>query len=455
MSHDEAIDRAIDALMAGQEVNVNDPSLPEDAPALLDAASRLARGRSAFVGQPRPGFMLDLEQQLRADLRTGLARRVQGARRRALVMRWIVAGLLLAGTLFSALLASRGATVGQPLYPLKRLTEAVRMELADGAAEQANELCDLAWSRLEELRTLLGRPRRDTREVARTLEGIVDAYGRALALAGSIEDDPRVLWNARSGTAFAAEELAGLAKRESLSPAEREAVELAHQALRLRLLDSRVIDRPPSRPDVGPTATPGISAAVGGDVVRERPGLPGRPGEAPQRPPVTAPEATPSPAITVVPGQAAPSATTTSAAPAPATLTPPPPASATASPAAPTPTNTQAPPVARPPRQRTSVPPTATPVDTVLPPSVVTTPTPKSLPTQSGEPTVAAPSATPKPTEILWPTEPPPPAEPSPPTAGSPPPPVEPTELPPPGAIPTEPPPGLGAGGRPGSPARP
>ncbi len=439
MSFDNALNRALDRLAAAKGLDAASsdagsravPSaLSADERAMYEVGRRLVEGREAFVGDPRPSFVLDLEDELRADLRTGLASPVVESTRRRTVLRSLAVGLAVAGTLMGAVLLAQDTTVGHPLYPVKRLGEQVQLWFARGPVERAEILCDLAWHRLDELQRLVGTPRRGDDAVADTVHGVVAGYGEALRISGGIGDDLRPLWTARSGASFAADALELLQRDARLTPEEQDEIATARLALHVRLLDSSVANPPPNeeRGGVGSVAVPPRATATTGSasaataVAGAPPGepLPGQPGEAPRRPtigaaiteiapptPTSTVLPTTGPTVTVIPQ---PSSSPTGVPTAVPTLVPtevpddPPPARP---PSRPTPTATTPPPAPTEPVPTVNVPvPTAT--DKVPPTSIAPpTPTVDPLPPVDPWPTPTPASIGPMPTPPMDPSPPP------------------------------------------------
>jgi hypothetical protein len=352
----EALNGAIDALLAGESRRAAGVGLPLDLEPLLDAGAHLRDLGASLAGGPSPGFVLGLEDQLRTDLRLHL-RPAAGEPHRT----WLAPVLLALGLLLAAVwLAAQGAVPGDALYVLKRGAEAPEVVLAPDPGARSRVYFRHGRRRLEEVGVLLS-----VRHRAALLDDLLDdlviAYSRGTT-AAMASADPMVVVRARVEVRAAEVELDGML--DDAGGTDREEIGDTREAL-LRLLEPV---------DASPTGEPPVAAIEPTTAVPTR------------RPP---PGPTPAPSATVP-------------ATAPALSPPQPTATVPPRPTADVPTSTLPPPMP----SATRAAPSATAWPTELP-----TRPPRDDP-GTDEPT-AAPSATasanhpvvPSPTTDRWPTD--------------------------------------------------
>jgi len=415
----ERLNAAIDALIRGTPLAEACADLPNELHPLATAGARLAALRVAAPDSPRPGFLLSLEEQLRADLRLGQgsgpsdpptrtpsqppsagplpppAETPPASLSRSAARRWAGRGIVVGLVLTGLVGLYRGAERAGPedtLYPAKRGIEAVRLFAAFSPEAKAQVCLDVGWRRLEEAGQALRSGR--TIDLADMVEDMTTAYTLALTFAEQ-SDDRRMANLAQSETELAVGELGRLAAQAD-----------PRAAALLRNVNLVLSGTGKGRKIVAVTA-PSATATAGPTQV------------------VAMPPASPAPASpTTEPGvpPAAPSAEPT----APATAQPP----ASPSPELPPGPNASAtPPVtARPPASPTLAP-TALPTTAVPPPPSATRIKPKPQPPTATR--TAAPPSEPTRTPKPWATEPepnptaPPPRPSATPEAGPEPPPTE------------------------------
>ncbi len=372
----ERLQAALDALAAGRPLAEVMAGLPPELQPLLETSSLLSGSRQA--GElPSAGFVLGLEEQLRADLRlrpvpaapaspeAASGGFLAGAPARIAALALITLGL--AGGI--ALGGAERAMPGQALYPIKRGMEEARRVLQGDPAEAAAAGLDRGWQRLIEAEHLLDAARPDLQRLEQLLGEMAVCYLEALDLAAQA-DAPAIALRAEGES-----QVAELRLAQMLSSAP---IELLPQIRRVR--DALLAARQRLMA-TGPVPLVPI-AGSGGELVNPPVGLtpvPGSPTAMPspsetQGAATTQPTATrPMPTLPV-----APSASPTIQGPATAPVRP------TESPR---PTDTRRPATEEP-----------TPEQTALPPVVTQTPRPPDdPPTRAPEPTWTS--------EPRWPTE--------------------------------------------------
>ncbi len=335
----ERLHEAVEASVRG---GAGDPSdLPADLTRLVGAAGMLAAHGRASAGEPRPSFVLALEEQLRCDLRLDLAGRPPPSRAPVSVpMRVAVLTVslgLLVGLIALGLAIDRAAP-GHALRRWQPALHSLQVALVPSPSRKATMLLAQGWRHVSTLRRLASAGQLSPSEVARLLADMGAAYDGALRYAAESGDE-RVLRQVLRESEDALAILDELA--QEAGPETNPLLEAAREALQVRIL----------------RFVPGVAG-----------GLPG-PTPTPLLPPVaTEPSHTPWPTGAVpvlVTATALPTQTQVpppTVDPLPATPTPPLPTALV--PAQPTVTNTPTPrPPAPPVRERTPtpVPPTAIP----------------------------------------------------------------------------------------------
>jgi hypothetical protein len=376
----ERLQQALDE--AARAGNGAAPAPPELA-GMLAVADRLrhaAASRSGMGGDPRPSFVLGLEEQLRTDLRL-LPQPAAPA-----PPAWSGAALLLGATIVFAIgLVSLGrverSLPGEALWPLRLGFEEARAAAATAPDPRAQLLLDSGWRHVQALERLVDAGEVPLDVLTALLRAATDRYGEALAVV-DVATDARLRRRAEREIGDAAAVLAGAAK--DLPVEQAAAVAVAEAALRAQLRGrGGIVTRPP-------VLSPGP-----GDPTA----LPPTPGATPS------PSATPVPSATAATGVGATPAPTLTALPtrSPPTRSPP---SATPSPPPPT-TVASPPPATDEPTERPtrSSPATHPPPNTTVPTDVARTPPPDRWPT-------GMPTHQPMPTDPPEPTALPPPGDP-------------------------------------------
>lgn len=365
MDRADALNDAIDALLAGREIVGHDA--PDDLRPLLDEGRALLRHRPP-ESAPSASFLLGLEAQLRTDLRL----RASSARpRRRSIPGAAALGLLLVGAWLLG--AAGGAWSPVVVEPLRTAWDELVLAVGSGPDARVRGLLDRGWRSLEAAEDA----DRDGRHAAaeRALESALGRYRRALAAAEDAAVDPRVRSQAHAEARLVAARLGRRA--HGLPVAERAPWIAARLALaRLLVADLRIVHLPA---DGASRTAPELDPPEQGRVLPSPTATGTAPSAAPSAPPATVQptrEAWPTPAAT-------------------ASSTPPivPPASPTAEEPAPAPATAER---ARPPATATPMP-TAEPTGASNAPATPTAdrwPTSTPRPVEPGAPTSAPPQPT-------------------------------------------------------------
>lgn len=363
------------ALEAGSGFGPLRPDEPEsDLAAMLGVADQLRGAAVGQAGDPRPSFVLGLEEQLRTDFRlqppqplsSSASSRWSGTR--------ITGGLLLmalAAVLTAGFLVER-ASPGDRLWGAHRLLEQVRVAAAISVGGRVDQLLDMGWRHLRRVSDQAERGALTAGSLDALLSAITDSYGGAIQLAGSAGDDRLRLRVAREA-GDAAEELRRLSGQ--LPPGDEPPLVAAETLLRAMIL--RLGDRlAAGGASVIPTATAvPPTVAVSATAAAAEPGT-GTPVATP--PPLSLSTATPAATqVVALPPTAA------------ATLTPSvaPTGLPTAVPASPEPTRRERTRTATPPPRPTDIPTTPLPAATgTAPPPTPTSDTWITPPAPPGAP---------------------------------------------------------------------
>lgn len=359
------------ALEAGSGIGLpHADESPGDLAEMLGVADQLRAAASGHAGDPRPSFVLGLEEQLRTDFRlqppeppaTPARPRWSGSRITLTVLVLALALVLTAGFLVER------AAPGDSLWGTHRLLEQVRLAASVSAGSRVDQLLDIGWRHVRTLSDLAERHVLTARSLDALLPAITDSYSEAIRLAASNGDDRLRLRVAREA-GDAADELRRLVGQ--LPPDDGPPLVAAETVLRAMILrvDARLAAGGAA---VVPTATP-LPATVAASATAGA-GNPGFPTDTP--PPLRLSTATLAPTATL----------------------PPPPTRATTQPPTATPTERPLPSPEATRRERLRTP-------TLPPPQPSDSPT-TPLPVATG--TIAPPT----PTQDKWLTAPAPPSEP-------------------------------------------
>lgn len=238
MDRTEALNQAVDALLAGLPATAESEALTELRP-LLDEGRALLRHRP-MPGAARATFMLGLEAQLLTDLRLRAPMGRVGSRLPARLVGLI--GLVLVGA--ALLFQARAALPGSLTAPFAGAWEAVAVAVAPGQEARVRELLAQGWRYLGVAEAVVRSPvALAARE--RALRASVERYQLALAAASRPELDERLRHHAAAEVHLVMTRLARQAHGRPL--AERAIWTGARRALgRLLLADTRVVHFPAS-----------------------------------------------------------------------------------------------------------------------------------------------------------------------------------------------------------------
>lgn len=414
----ERLNAAVDGLLEGHSADALREALPESLHTALEVGASLAALGRFGGGLPRPGFLLSLEEQLRADLRLNppgadpetpvrsdseeppsgqgdeplsghgdaaptpqpgvgglraapeLAPAARSVRWAGFRLPWsalLAGGLALVG-LLGVDQAARRAGPRDPLYGFKRGAESARLLAAWSAADRSAACLDAGWRRLAELRGELGLGSPADPLFIRLLDDLAASYTLALTYAEQAEDR-RSVFLAR------AQAEAALAELRRLRPlASGPQATLLDQVNLLRAADGSGEGRivalartaaldPTDRGSRGGAARPIDATALAG-----APATPtAEPPTATQSPPLQPSATTALPSPTLRPASATPPPSPVATEP---TLEPPPPSATPLRPKRPDPTATE------PPAPPTAEGPTREPWSTATPEPPATDPAP-------------------------------------------------------------------------------
>ena len=202
---------------------------PTEAPSqeLADLLALVGQVRSVPEVAPRPEFAASLRERLMAEAPAALAAGAADTTSRLTVghpapsrprndrrLAVAAAALSIVGATGASAFASQGALPGDTLYPVKRLIEDARAELAMGDHARANALLSQARTRLGEARDLASRDDIDQAAVKKALGDFTEsADGASTILLAEYADhgDEQAIGELRSFTAQGVTTLSQLA----------------------------------------------------------------------------------------------------------------------------------------------------------------------------------------------------------------------------------------------------